>query len=126
MKIFLSLTLIVLFSPIIFSQTEPNKEVRLSLADMKARIIKQEFPDVPESVRRFHAKGSIFLFVSVDEQGKVKSAKLFSKFFASLKEYLEKAAANWEFKPLKVDEKQVSFRGVIVITFCYGNFSDCY
>jgi len=125
MKIFLFFILIALFFLPVFAQTEQEKEVRLPPKEMKERIVKQEFPDVPQSVRDCHARGTLRFYVKVDTEGKVKSVNLVSGLCKAANEYTEKAVVNWKFKPLEVDEKKVSFRGVIEVPFCYGGFGAC-
>lgn len=125
MKIFLSLILIALFFLPVFAQTEQEKEVPLPPKKLKERIVKQEFPDVPQSVRDCHATGTFRFYVKVDTEGKVKSVNLVSGLCKAANEYTEKAVANWKFKPLEADGKKVSFRGVIEVPFCYGGFGAC-
>ena len=125
MKIVLSLILIALLFLSVFAQTEQEKEVRLPPKEMKERIVKQEFSDVPQSVRDCHATGTFRFYVKIDTEGKVKSANLVSGLCKAANEYTEKAVANWKFKPLKVEEKKVSFRGIIEVPFCYGGFGAC-
>lgn len=124
MKSILSILFVVLFSFSIFAQKESEKDVRLSGNKLKVEIIKRDFPDVPQSVREYHARGMIRVRVSVDEEGNVKKAILVS-FTQSkdLKDYVEKTVAGWKFKPYEVDGERKPFTKVIEIPFCYGSFS---
>ncbi len=110
------------------SQAESNQEkvISLSAKAMKKRIIKQEFSDIPQSVRDCHATGAFYLRVKVDQEGIVKSANLYSGGCQKANEYVEKTIAGWKFKPLKVNKRKVSFVGHIAIPFCYGSFGSCY
>jgi outer membrane biosynthesis protein TonB len=124
MKIIFTAIFILLFSFSVSAQTESNKAILLSTKKTKVKIIKREFPDVPEKVRDYHARGMIRVLVLVGEEGNVKRAGMFS--FGDnqdLKDYIEKTVANWKFEPRIIDEKNVSFRAVIEIPFCYGSFS---
>jgi hypothetical protein len=125
MKFFLSFIFIALLLFPVFAQTEQEKEVRLPPKAMKERIVKQEFSDVPQSVKDCHGRGTFTFFVKVDTEGKVKSAKLVSGLCKAVNEYIEMTVTNWKFKPLKVAEKKTPFRGVIQIPFCYGSFGSC-
>ncbi len=89
---------------------------------MKERIIKQGFPDVPQSVRDCHATGTFVFYVKVDTQGNVKSTRLVKGICKDANEYVEMAIANWKFKPLEIDTKKIAFRGVVEIPFWYGGF----
>jgi len=121
---FLSLSILLLcFSISIFSQAEQKKSISLSPSKMKEQIVKQEFLNVPQEVRKHHATGTLRFRISVDEIGKIENIQPLNKYSDSLNEYLEKTIRTWKFKPLVVDEVNVSYRGIIVIPFCYGSFS---
>jgi TonB family protein len=124
MKIFLPVIFIVIFSSVISAQTESPKATAFSPRKTKVKIIKQEFPDVPEKVRDFHARGMIRVVVFVNEEGKVTKANLVSfSNYKDLKDYVEKTVGDWKFEPRVIDEKNVSFKTIIEIPFCYGSFS---
>lgn len=125
MKIVFFLFIAVLLSSVAFSQNQED-EVRLSSKEMDERIIKRQYPDVPESVREYHATGTIVLRVGVDKEGIVKNVRLVRGINRNVDEYLEKTISNWRFNPLVIDEKKTSFRGVIAVQFCYGSFGSCY
>ena len=91
---------------------------------MRERIVKQEFPDVPESVRNCHRTGSLLFLVEVNSNGTVRSVKPITSICKSVSEYAVRAIGIWKFKPLKISNTPVPFRGVIAIPFCYGSFSD--
>jgi len=122
MKIFLSFIFIVLFFLPVLAQTEQEREVRLPPKKMKERIFKQGFSDVPQSVRDCHATGTFVFYVKVDTHGDVKSAKLIKGLCKDANEYIERAIANWKFKPLEIVTKKTAFRGVVEIPFWYGSF----
>ena len=124
MKFLLSFIFIVLFSFTVPAQLE-QKEVALSSKKIKERIVKPEFPDVPQDVRDCHARGTFVLYVKVNAEGNVKSAKLVSGLCKSANEYVEETVASWKFKVLEVDGKATAFRGVVNVPFCYGGFGDC-
>ncbi len=125
MKIILSLVILVSFSSVAICQTEQGKEVRLSPKEINKRIIKREFPNVPQSVRDCHATGTVTLRVKVDQNGIVKSLQFVSGICPKVNEYIEEVVANWKFKPLRIDSENVSFRGFIQVRFCYGAFAGC-
>lgn len=79
---------------------------------------------MPEKVRDFHARGMIRVHVFVNEEGNVTKANLISfSHYKDFKDYIEKTVADWKFEPLLSDEKNVSFKALIEIPFCYGSFS---
>ena len=123
MRFLLIAILLVCFSLSVFSQTEQKKSISLSPSKMKEQIVKQEFLNVPQEVRKYHATGTWRFRVSVDETGKIENILPLNKYSDSLNEYLEKTIRTWKFKPLVVDEVNVSYRGIIFIPFCYGSFS---
>ncbi len=125
MKIFLSFMLVSIFPLTAFSQAKQEKVIYLSSKKIKERVVQKEFPDVPQSVRNCHAKGTFNFFVTVDVDGKVKSAKLINGLCDKANKYTGKAIANWKFKILEVENKATAFRGLIIIPFCYGNFESC-
>lgn len=125
MKIFLSLLIIVLSSSFVFTQTKQEKEIRLSVKEIKKRIIKEEFLDIPQEVKNCHGTGILTLRVKVDQNGIVKSLQLISGICPKVNEYIVKAVENWKFKPLRIDNENVSFRGFIQVPFCYGAFGGC-
>lgn len=125
MKFYLNFIFIFLFSINVFAQTEQKKEVSLPSQKIKERIVKQEFLDVPQNVRECHARGTFNFYVKVDAEGNLKSAKLISGLCKNANEYVEKAIVSWKFKVLEIEGKAVAFRGVLLISFCYGGFGDC-
>jgi hypothetical protein len=123
MKVLLVLIFLNLFSAGLSAQTKPAKTVYLSKKQIGVRIVKKEFPNVPENVRDCHAQGMMRMLAFVDEAGNVEKAEPVSSLCKAVGEYLKKTVSNWKFKPLAVDEKNVSFKAVIEIPFCYGSFS---
>lgn len=120
-----ALFFILIFSCAVFAQTDKEKSVSISPKALKERIIKQEFPDVPEEIRRYHAKGVLNLRVSVDEDGNVKKVNIITEFTnKTLSDYLQKTIFDWKFKPFEKNGKRVSVTGILQIPFCYGSFSD--
>ncbi|HEX8369130.1 MAG TPA: energy transducer TonB [Pyrinomonadaceae bacterium] len=124
MKIILPVIFITLFSSVVSAQTKSVKATTLSSRKTKVKIIKREFPEVPEKVRDNHARGIIRVLVFVNEEGTVGKANLISfNYYRHLNDYIEKTVADWKFEPRVIDEKNVSFKTVIEIPFCYGSFT---
>ncbi|HSK73283.1 MAG TPA: TonB family protein [Pyrinomonadaceae bacterium] len=123
MRFLLSTIFLICFSLSAFSQTEQKKVIPLASLKIKERIVKFEFPNVPQEVRDFHARGQFRLRFVVDENGKVKEINSLSKFSEKVNEYLEETIKNWQFKPLKINGEKISYSGIVVIPFCYGSFS---
>lgn len=124
MKIILPVIFITLFSSVVSAQTKSVKATTLSSRKTKVKIIKREFPEVPEKVRDYHARGIIRVLVFVNEEGTVGKANLISfNYYRHLNDYIEKTVADWKFEPRVIDEKNVSFKTVIEIPFCYGSFT---
>jgi outer membrane biosynthesis protein TonB len=124
MKIILPVIFIALFSSVVSAQTKSVKATTLSSRKTKVKIIKREFPEVPEKVRDYHARGIIRVLVFVNEEGTVGKANLISfNYYRHLNDYIEKTVADWKFEPRVIDEKNVSFKTVIEIPFCYGSFT---
>ena len=124
MKFLLFIALLFCFSHSVFSQTE-EKVMPLSALKVKEKIVEQEFPNVPQEVRNFHARGQFRYLVIVDKTGKANRVNPVSDFSERVDKYLIETIKNWEFKPLKLDGEKVSYRAVILIPFCYGSFSRC-
>lgn len=124
MKILLPTIFLICFSLPVFSQTEQKKIVRLSSLKIKEKIVKFEFPNVPQEIRDFHAQGQFLLRLVVDENGKVKEIISLTKFSEKVNEYLKGTVKNWQFEPLKINGEKVSYNGIIFIPFCYGSFSN--
>ena len=123
MRVFLIIILLFVFSITVFSQVEKKTVVRLSPSKIKEKIIEQDFPNVPRQIREHHATGKWRFLITVDEDGKVKEVYALSKYPDFLNEYLEKTIKSWKFKPLNINEENVSFTGILFIPFCYGSFS---
>ncbi|MGI9054508.1 MAG: hypothetical protein ACR2F2_01765 [Pyrinomonadaceae bacterium] len=123
---FLSITIfLICFSISAFSQTEQEKVVSLSALKVKGTIVKQEFSNIPQEVRDFHARGQFRYFIIVDKNGKVKEIKPLSEFSKRVDDYLTVTIKKWQFKALDLDGEKVSYKTVILIPFCYGSFSRC-
>ena len=126
LKGILLIALIFLTANTVFPQTGVEKEIRLSLKSMKKRIVNQSFPEIPESVRQCHVKGSLVFHVRVDTEGKVKEIAKVTGLCTSADSFIQQAVANWCFQPLKSSGRVVPFRGIIQIPFCYGGIGSCY
>ncbi len=122
---FLFLTILLCsFSFTAFSQSE-EKIVPLSVLKVKGKIVEQEFPNIPQEIRNFHARGQFRYVVIVDKTGKVKEINSISEFSERVDKYLIEIIKQWQFKPLKLEGEEVSYRASILIPFCYGSFKRC-
>ncbi len=120
-----ALFFVLIFSFSVFSQTEAKERVFLPTKLFKERIIKQDFPDVPQEIKEFHARGSITVHISVDEKGKAEKVNVISGFSEEqITDYLTKTITEWKFKPLEIDGRKVPFKGILQTPFCYGSFSN--
>lgn len=125
MKILIALFFILILSCVVFAQTNKKKIVLLPSKLFKERIVKQEFPNVPQKIRDCHGRGTITLRILVNENGKTEAVNFISGICESkMAEYLEETISEWKFKPLEIDDEKVAFRGILQIPFCYGSFSN--
>ncbi len=125
MRFLLFTCFLIGFSISVFSQTEEEKVVPLSSLKIKERIVKQEFPNVPQEVRNYHSRGKFRYFIIVDKNGKAKEIKPLSEVSKRVDKYLEQTIKNWQFKPLEVNGEKISYKTIILIPFCYGSFNLC-
>ena len=105
-------------------QSAEETFVTLHWDEMKARLIKKKFRNIPGSVRSLHAKGTVNILVKVDGAGRPIHADVISTGAQNrcrIRELLE-----WKFEPLEIEGRRRSFRGVVTLNFCYGNFYDSY
>ena len=76
---------------------------------------------VTDIARILHGKGTIFIALLIDSEGKVKCAKGISGPTLWL-EHGVKRAEKWKFKPMEVEGKAVSFYGLLGFRIHYGSF----
>ena len=107
--------------------TQVRNPELVTVSKMRKRILtKDRFADVPEQVRRFHAKGSISVLLQIDAAGNVEKLHMLSGFnhIEYMRVFIEKEVGRWKFKPLRRNARQVPYKGVVSIPFCYGWFPE--
>jgi TonB family protein len=115
----------LLLTPILFgapAQDSPEKEIYLTSARMKDRVIERKFDDVPRKVRESRAKGTYRVKVSVDGQGNVVRARIISGPKGPRTDYVLKSVRIWKFRPLIINNRNAPFVGTIEVPFCNGAF----
>ena len=114
-RILLSVSLLILAFCCIGQAGEP---VRLDENSKGAvKITKKVAPGYPADAKEKHITGKVVLDVTVNEQGKVSSTKTKESAHASLEKAAVDAVKQWEFEPLKMDGKPVSFITTITLNF---------
>lgn len=125
MKFLLLSILLLSCSSFAFSQDEQEKVFPLSALKAEGKLVTQVFPNVPEEVRDFHARGQFRYWITIDKTGKVKEIKPTSEFSKRVDDYLIPTIKSWEFKPLEYNGEKVFYRTMIFVPFCYGSFKQC-
>jgi TonB family protein len=94
--------------------------------DILDRVISEKFRNVPKEVRDYHAKGTVVVRIVVNEKGNIEKISLIGGISNSkpMKDFLTKEISSWKFKPLERDGKNVPFRGIMALPFCYGGFPE--
>ncbi|MBX3288178.1 MAG: energy transducer TonB [Acidobacteria bacterium] len=104
---------------------ESNKKTgTIYPGDLKEHLLEGEFSEVPDDVRRYHARGQLVFRITDDEQGNVVKINHVSGFKSSkiLSEYVTETVAKWKFKPRIVDREPREFSTNLVVYFWYGSF----
>lgn len=96
------------------AETSEPKTVTVGLLNPRAN--KKVLPSYPQLARNSSIQGSVRVFVTIDESGKVIKV-LRSEGHALLKRAAEEAAYQWVFPPTLVDDKPVRVTGYIDFEF---------
>ncbi len=131
MKKLLSLIFLLVLANQFVSGQEVKAEILGSKNTLNRLVTKPfwEIPkEVPKEVSGFHAKGTISILLWIDDSGNVQKLKMLGGFsnVKFMKEFITKEASSWKFRPLKRNGKQVPFKGLVAIPFCYGSFTECW
>jgi len=96
----------------------PASTPRISVPDINGMAISLVKPAFPETAVAAQADGSaVSLFVAVDENGNVISAKCSLNCHPMLKDAAELAASTSKFKPLIKDGQAVKYDGILLYSF---------
>src|SRR5262245_44920375 len=108
----LILALGILCSGHIAKQCNESSSKYLNLEDQAIKKVVAEYPAEPG----FRAKGKVMIRIAVDEEGNVLSATSICGH-PLLRGASVKAAAQWKFRPKRIDGRAVKNVGVIVFDF---------
>jgi hypothetical protein len=100
---------------------QQTKKVLIKGKELSKKATKKVIPKTPDSYRSFDGKGTIYVWLDVNETGEVEKAQMNSPF-ELLRSYVEDAAKQWKFKPLVVNNKKTAFRGLLILYLNYGGF----
>ena len=131
MKKLLSLIFLLVLATHVVSGQDVKSEI-LGSKNTLNRLVSKPFWETPEEIPKevsgFHAKGTISILLWVDDSGNVQNLKMLGGFshVNFMKEFITKEVSSWKFKPLIRNGRQVPFKGLVAIPFCYGSFRECW
>jgi periplasmic protein TonB len=97
-----------------------GEPVRIDKNSMHVELTKQVKPVYPKDAKKEHITGPVVLDATVNEQGKVIEVKVTKSANPLLEASAIEAVKQWEFAPLKIKGKPVSFITSITINFALG------
>lgn len=100
----------------ILRESDTPKVVGASTEALESLITKRVKPKYPDEAKRQNITGEIPVDVTVDEEGKVMSAKA-SSGHPLLKQAAEEAVSQWQFKAVTLSDYPVKLLGKVVIKF---------
>lgn len=114
MKIYFAIILVFVFTFVTFGQS--NEPQNIGSLVVNGKPISLPKPKYPAKARQSRASGGVIVQATVDESGKVVSAKAINGD-PLLFEAAEKAARKAKFKPYLLNGSPVSVTGVITYSF---------